>query len=96
MDENLEGLTAAIEAELVKQFGPVLSGDKLYQSLGYPTMGALRQALVRRTVPVTVFTVPGRNGKYALSRDIAAWLAAQRLAADRAKPRPHNIRESET
>lgn len=47
-------------------------------------MEALRQALVRKTVPIPIFTMPNRRGKYALVKDLAAWLAASRDAAVRA------------
>lgn len=56
----------------------MLSGDALRVALGYPSMEAFRQALSRKTVPVPVFSIKQRRGKFALVRDVAQWLAAQR------------------
>ena len=36
------------------------------------------QALTRKTVPIPVFSVENRRGKYALVKDVAIWLANQR------------------
>ncbi len=70
-------LAEAIEAKLMKDEGALLSGDALRRVLGYRSMDALRQAISRGTVPVPVFTLPNRRGRFALTRDVARWLAAQ-------------------
>lgn len=75
-----KGLAKSLATDLTREFGPMLSGERLSQALGYPSMGAFRQALVRGTVPVPVFSIPGRRGKYALVVDIASWIASQRDA----------------
>lgn len=67
----------ALEANLMKDEGALLSGDALRRALGYRSMDALRQAIARGTVPVPVFTLPNRRGRFALTRDVAMWLAAQ-------------------
>lgn len=82
MADSVDELAAEIETEITKHFGPVLSGENLYRSLGYPSMSALRQALHRQNVPVTVFTIPNRAGRFALTRDVARCLASWRIAAD--------------
>lgn len=74
-------LVAALERDLNEKYGPLIANDALRTALGYPSMHAFRQALVRRTVPVPVFALENRRGKYALVKDIAIWLAAQRNAA---------------
>jgi len=72
-------LTEQLEAELMKQYGPMLTGSALVAALGYPSGDAFRQACARGTVPISVFPIERRRGKYALSRDVARWLAEQRL-----------------
>jgi hypothetical protein len=78
--------TTPIEAELIESYlfdrhGPLLADDALRIALGYKTTDAFRQALTRKTVPVPVFSIKNRRGKYALVKDVASWLAQQRNAA---------------
>jgi hypothetical protein len=70
-------LAEALEAKLMKDEGSLLSGDALRRALGYRSLDALRQAISRGTVPVPVFTLPNRRGRFALTCDVAIWLAAQ-------------------
>lgn len=74
-------LAQALESDLLSRYGPVIGQDDLRQALGYSSMDAFRQALSRRHLPVPVFALPHRRGKFALSKDIAHWLAAQRSKA---------------
>ena len=67
-----------IEKELFDRYGPLIADDALRIALGYKSIDAFRQALTRKTVPVPVFTVQNRRGKYALVKDVATWLANQR------------------
>jgi hypothetical protein len=76
-----DDLVVVLERELHDKHGPLISNDALRNALGYPSMQAFRQALARRTVPVPVFGLENRRGKYALVKDVANWLAAQRDAA---------------
>lgn len=71
------GLEAQIRQDLLDRYGPLLTADALATVLGYPTVAALRQAIVRGRAPVRVFTPPGRRGKFALTHDVASWLARQ-------------------
>lgn len=71
-------LADALEQELTTRHGPILGGDALRQALGYPSMEAFRQALSRRQLPVPVFALPHRRGKFALTKDVAAWLGSLR------------------
>lgn len=80
---------ATIEAELRQDLesrhGVMLGGQVLWASLGYPTADAFRQAFIRGVVPVPVFPLPKRRGKFALARDVAHWLAEQRIGASEQK-----------
>jgi len=77
-------LAAQLEEGLMKRFDtPLISGEDLQKALGYKSIDALRQAIVRKTVPVPVFTIAHRRGKYALIKDIAIWLANQSIEAQK-------------
>lgn len=76
-----EEFARALENDLITRYGPVLSSSALVQVLGYASADALRQSLVRKTVPVPVFRIPNRRGHFALTHDVAQWLAKQRQAA---------------
>jgi len=75
---SVDSLAGVLEACLLREYGPVLSGESLRRALGYSSMESLRQALSRRTVPVPVFPLENRRGQFALTRDVARWLANQR------------------
>jgi len=70
-------LAKRLELSLLEQFGPVLTGDSLRQALGYPSMNALRQAAMRGNIPVPLFKLENRRGRFALAIDVARWLADQ-------------------
>lgn len=83
LEKEIHDLAREIESELVKQFGPVLVSERLSQALGFPTISAFRQALCRQKMPVTVFSLPDRKGKFALTKDVSKWLSTQRCIAAR-------------
>lgn len=67
--------------DLEAQHGPLLSGPPLYRALGLPSAAAFRQAASRGQLPVPIFAIPNRRGRFALTRDVAAWLARLRATA---------------
>lgn len=77
--ERIHILTEELTHELLLRYGPMLSGNDLLQALGYKTSDAFRQALSRNLIGVPVFSIAHRRGKFALSKDVAHWLARQRL-----------------
>ena len=80
-------LADLLERDLLTRHGsPLLGGDDLRSALGYPSVEALRQAISRGTVPVPVFDVAHRRGKFALTKDVATWLAQLRQAATATAP----------
>lgn len=82
MSESPPSLAELLEHDLVTRYGsPLLGGEDLRSALGYPSAEAMRQAISRGTVPVPVFAVAHRRGKFALVKDVAAWLAALRRTA---------------
>ena len=75
---QLSELEKALEGDLLKLYGPVLSGESLIKSLGYVSKGAFRQSITRKTVPVHIFRMEGRRGYYALTKDVSKYLAKAR------------------
>lgn len=78
---NDTSLANQLEKDLLAQHGPMIHGDALRAALGYPSSEAFRQAVFRDTVPVPTFKLPNHRGRYALVKDVAAWLAQQRNQA---------------
>lgn len=75
-------LAELLERDLMARYrAPFLGGKDLHEVLGYPSADAFRQALSRGTVPVPVFEIEHRRGKYALIKDVAVWLASLRDSA---------------
>lgn len=72
-------LQTQLEQDLFDKYGPMMTGDNLRIALGYPSKDAFRQALVRKTLPIPVFSIEKRRGKFALTKDVAIWIAEQRL-----------------
>lgn len=91
-----EPLAVVLERELMNRYGPIVSNDNLRLVLGYASKDAFRQAVSRKTVPIAVFEIEHRKGKFALIRDVALWLATQRErafiagAGEPTGPVPHN------
>lgn len=85
-------LTDLLERELRARYGsPLIGGEDLRRVLGYASREAMRQAVARGTIPVPVFDVPNRRGKFALTRDVSGWLAQLRMSAepsDNKQPQP--------
>jgi len=80
-EQTNEKLADLLESDLLAWYGPVLTGDALRRCLGYSNMAALRQAIARKKVPIPIFPLKDRRGKFALAKDVAHWLAEQRNQA---------------
>lgn len=52
----------------------LVGSDVLWRVLGYRSPGAFRQAAHRGQVPVPLMSLPHRRGRYALRREVTAWL----------------------
>lgn len=76
-----EEFAKSLARSLMDRHGPLIANEHLRMALGYPSMAAFRQALVRNTVPVQIFNLPKQRGKFAFVEDVAYWLALQRETA---------------
>ncbi len=72
-------LAKELEKDLLALYGPTMFGKDLYKALGYGSGDAFRQSVSRKMVPIPVFPIEKRRGKFALTKDVAYWLAKQRL-----------------
>lgn len=77
-----EDLVKAFEERLSQRHGLMLPSAALAAALGYPTMRAYHQAVSRQTIPVPLFQIEHRRGRFALTRDVARWLAQQYQSAE--------------
>ena len=77
--EQVLQVAAVIEADLNQRHGPKLHGKALVEILGYSSSAALRQAVLKGRVTVPLFTPEKRRGRWALTREVALWLAEQRF-----------------
>ena len=78
MKDDIKKLKDKLEVDMLRMYGsPMISGEALQKALGYKSMDALRQGISRQTIPVKVFEIENRRGKYALISDIAQYLAEQ-------------------
>lgn len=68
-------------SSLDQAHGPLLKGEGLANALGYKNLASLRQAKKRNQVGVALFELPNRKGLYALTAEVADWLAMCRLQA---------------
>lgn len=74
-------LAEQLEVDLLNAYGPLLGGVHLARAVGYPTTRALQQALLRKRLELQVFQINGRRGRFALTKDVASWIARQRWRA---------------
>jgi hypothetical protein len=72
---------AELEAKMDNRYGPLMGSAALADALGFSSVGAFRQACWRGKVNIPMFNVPGRSGRFALTRDVVRWLWAMREAA---------------
>lgn len=68
----------SLAEDLLRSHGHVVGGEALYRLLGYVSADAFQQALRRDAVGVPVFALPGRRGKFAMTRDVSAFLLRHR------------------
>jgi hypothetical protein len=64
----------AAEHALVQRYGELMDSAALTEFFKFPHERALGRAASKDGFPVPVFRLAGRNGWFARTRDVAAWL----------------------
>lgn len=78
-EDEISVLAEELELRLSNLYGAVvISGVELQKALGYSSIDALRQAILRRNIPIPIFSLEKRRGKFALVKDVALHLARER------------------
>lgn len=67
----------SLDEQLLDRYGPTLGGKELYAALGFRSYGAFHRSKQLGELGINVFTLPGRRGWFALTTEVAAWLAEQ-------------------
>lgn len=78
-NEELLLVTEKIERELISEYGHLIGSRDLPKVLGFPNAVALRQAVHRNQLPIKLFSIEHRRGKFASATDCARLLATQIL-----------------
>lgn len=65
-----------LQTELLAVHGELMSGRSLWMALGFKAERGFQRAAQRGALPVGVFELKGRRGRFAKTREIAAWLAS--------------------
>ena len=91
-DLSEEELANQINADLFKQFGIMIGGADLSKVLGYRNYDAFRQAVRRETISIPLFRVPHRKGRFALTKDIATWLAKMRFTSVKSETKEEEMK----
>lgn len=60
---------------LLAEHGELMHGEALWRALGFQSERSFQRAAQRGLMGVALFFLPGRRGRYAKTRDVAAWLA---------------------
>ncbi|MDT0627462.1 hypothetical protein [Alteromonas sp. W364] len=77
---TIDTLALELEEKLFEENGPMMFGDLLRKALGYRSGDAFRQAARRGTLPIYTFKIENRRGRFAMTKDVAKWLASQRYS----------------
>lgn len=60
---------------LTQQYGAFISGKELMRNLGFRSHSSFARARKRGLLEVAVFDLDGRRGPFALTHEVAEWLA---------------------
>jgi hypothetical protein len=79
-------LQKKIEADLLTLFGsPLLTVSDMTKALNYSSAASIHQSISKKTFPIKVFNMPNRREKFALTSNVASYLAEQALKSDQSK-----------
>lgn len=75
MTKRIQGkLGDELANELQSNFGPLMSGEALWKTLGFTSAGAFRQSKSQDRLEIPAFSLPNRRGTYAFTKHVAHWL----------------------
>jgi hypothetical protein len=80
VDLEILALKRELERRLTLENGSLMTGQILRRELGFNSRGAFERARVQGRIGVKIFTLFGRRGKFAMTRDVADFLARSRYA----------------
>tara|TARA_R110002167_G_scaffold366451_1_gene597526 strand:+ start:10355 stop:10633 length:279 start_codon:yes stop_codon:yes gene_type:complete len=84
-------LQKKIEADLLTLFGsPLLTVSDMTKALNYSSAASIHQSISKKTFPIKVFNMPNRREKFALTSNVASYLAEQALKNDQSKKSEEN------
>ena len=63
-----------VTRNLYEKYGAIIAAVEVWKILGYRTIHGYRKARLRKSLPIREFEIPGRRGKYVLTRDVERWL----------------------
>lgn len=88
-------LHARLLNDLSSRYGEVIGGEMLSKALGFQSVAAMKQAIKRGTLHIPTFFIESRRGRFALTTDVADWLAECRANAEKQSPRevPDNFKQ---
>lgn len=75
---ELRTLKRELERRLTVENGSLMTGQALRRELGFNSRGAFERARTNGRIGVKIFTLYGRRGKFAMTRDVADFLAKSR------------------
>lgn len=78
---ELDIFASELEVDLKARYGLMVGTAALWRELGYASYEAFRKAKQRGRIEVPLFGVLNRRGSFALSKEIASWVAKQRCTA---------------
>lgn len=86
---------ARLLSDLSGRYGEVIGGEMLSKALGFQSIAAMKQAVKRGTLRIPTFFIESRRGRFALTVDVADWLAECRANAEKQSPRevPENFKQ---
>jgi hypothetical protein len=73
-----------IETQLLNRHGSIIRGSDLWKEMGFSSYEAFRQSERRGKLGITLFTIPDRNGKFAITCEVAHWIVEHRENAKQA------------
>lgn len=74
MSDRNAGYASPLAQQLMQEYGPLLPASAAMKLLGYSSTNALRQARLRRRLPIPMFKIAGRRGWFASTSEVASWI----------------------